>query len=135
MLTKKILDSDDVNTILLSATNFAVENEWPVSIAIVDDAGFLLAFKRLDNAPLFSVNLAIEKAKSSALSKRDSKALEDLVAAGRTAFIGVGEIICIEGGVLIRDNSTIVGAIGVSGVSSHDDAAIALHGAEAWQLL
>ena len=108
----------------------AKKNNWPVAIAVVDPAGMLVAFHRLDNTQTGSIVIAIEKARTSAMFKRPSKAFEDAVAGGRNAVLGLG-VMPIEGGVPIMMDGKIVGAVGVSGVTAAQDAQVARAGADA----
>lgn len=121
------LSLDALDKIMNSALTYATQNNWPVSVAICDAAGFLLAFKRLPNAPLFSVKLAVDKARTAAVSKRDTKVFEDMVNGGKLSLLSASEIVCIEGGVSIIKEGQILGGIGVSGVKSSEDGSIARH--------
>jgi uncharacterized protein GlcG (DUF336 family) len=110
----------------------AVRNQWGVSIAIVDSGGNLVLLHRLDNAQLSSVRLAEAKARTAVEFRRPTKALEDAVAGGgvglRVLTFGAS---LAEGGVPIVNSGQIIGAIGVSGVASHQDAQVAKAGADA----
>jgi uncharacterized protein GlcG (DUF336 family) len=110
----------------------ATRNKWGVSIAIVDSGGNLVMLHRLDNAQLSSVRLAEEKARTSVEFRRPTKALEDAVAGGgiglRVLTFGAS---LAEGGVPIVYDGKIIGAIGASGVASHQDAQVAKAGADA----
>ena len=128
MRTKHSLTSVDVKKILAACETEATKNKWAVSISIVDDGGFLLAFHRMDGAPVISSEVSMGKARTSAMTKRPSKFFEDRVKE-RPAFMGFPAGILIQGGVpLIHDNDC-VGAIGVSGVQSHEDEQVAHAGA------
>ena len=110
----------------------AVKNGWSVAIAIVDSGANLVMLQRLDNAQLSSVRIAEAKARTAAEFRRPTKAFEDAVAGG-----GIGlrvltfEASVAEGGVPIVAGGKVVGAIGVSGVQSHQDAQTAMAGAAA----
>jgi glc operon protein GlcG len=110
----------------------AVRNGWDVAIAIVDSGANLVVLHRLDNAQLSSVRIAEAKAKTAAEFRRPTKVFEDAVAGGgiglRVLTFGAS---VAEGGVPIVSNGTIIGAIGVSGVQSHQDAQVAQAGADA----
>jgi uncharacterized protein GlcG (DUF336 family) len=110
----------------------AAKNGWAVTIAIVDSGANLVMLHRLDNAQLSSVRIAEAKAKTAAEFRRPTKVFEDAVAGGgiglRVLTFGAS---VAEGGVPIVSGGTIVGAIGVSGVQSHQDAQIAQAGADA----
>lgn len=134
MHTKSVLSSEHVDAAIRSAVDFAAENAWAVSVAICDDAGHLLAFKRLPDAPPFSISLALEKAKTAATSKRDTKVFEDMVNQGRISLLSARDVTCIEGGVVIVKDDQVIGAIGVSGVKSSEDGAIARQAVESLAL-
>jgi glc operon protein GlcG len=130
MRTKPSLTLTDVKKMLAACEAEAVKNKWAVAISIVDDGGFLLGFQRMDGAPPISAEVSMGKARTSAMTKRPSKFFEDRVKE-RPAFAGFPAGILIQGGLpLIHDNEC-VGAIGVSGVQSHEDEIIAQAGANA----
>jgi uncharacterized protein GlcG (DUF336 family) len=127
--TKQVLAADDVEKILAGAKAEARKNNWSVTMAVVDDGGHLLGLLRLDGAPVFSARMAIEKARSAALGKRESKAFEEIIAGGRTAFLSVpGLKGLLEGGVPVMVGGQVAGAVGVSGVKSAEDAQVARAG-------
>ena len=103
----------------------ATRNKWNVVIAIVDAGGYLVHLRRLDGTQLGSVAVAEEKAKSAALFRRPTKAFADAVASGRTAVLGLPGAIAIEGGVPLVSGGQVIGAIGVSGVTSEQDGQVA----------
>ncbi|HVJ69041.1 MAG TPA: heme-binding protein [Caulifigura sp.] len=110
----------------------AKKHNWPVAIAVVDTHGFLVAFEKLDQTQYGSVDLSIEKAKTSALYRRPTKAFEDLIAeGGRNMRLTRHPAMIIEGGIPLTVDGKIVGAIGVSGVKSEEDAVVAQAGADA----
>lgn len=118
--------------IMAAAEAEAAANKWGVSIAIVDSGGNLLMLHRLDNAQLSSVCLAEAKARTAVEFRRPTKALEDAVAGGGAGLRVLTFGACVaEGGVPIIAGGRIVGAIGVSGVASHQDAQVATAGATA----
>jgi uncharacterized protein GlcG (DUF336 family) len=108
----------------------AAKNKWAVSISIVDDSGFPLGFLRMDGAPPISAEVAAGKARTSAMTKRPSKFFEDRVKE-RPAFANFPAGILIQGGIPLTHENECVGAIGVSGVQSHEDEQIAEAGAKA----
>ncbi|HEX4408493.1 MAG TPA: heme-binding protein [Xanthobacteraceae bacterium] len=127
MRTKPCLTSDDVKKIIAACETEAAKNKWAVAIAVVDDGGYLLALTRMDGVGPISAEVSIGKARTSALSKRPSKFFEDRVKE-RPAFVTFPAGLLIQGGLpLIYDNDC-VGAIGVSGVQSHEDEQIAQAG-------
>ncbi len=129
MNTKPYMSLDDVKRVAAAAEAEANANKWVVTIAIVDDGGHLLWLQRLDGAAPLSAHIAPAKARTSALGRRDSKVYEDVVNQGRTAFLSVPGIEgLLEGGVPIMVDGQCLGAVGVSGVKSNEDAQIARAG-------
>jgi glc operon protein GlcG len=130
MRTKQCLTSSDVKKILAACEAEAAKNKWAVSIAIVDDGGFLLGLSRMDGAAVITAEVSVGKARTSALTKRPSKFFEDRVKE-RPAFANFPAGILIQGGVPLTHDKECVGAIGVSGVQSHEDEQVAEAGASA----
>ena len=129
MKTKPMLTLDDVKTIAAAAEAEALANGWAVTIAVVDDGGHLLWLQRLDDAPPISAQIAPAKARTAALGRRESKSYEDVINGGRVSFLSVpGLEGMLEGGVPIIAGGHVVGAVGVSGVKSNEDAQIARAG-------
>ncbi|MET0509998.1 MAG: heme-binding protein [Burkholderiaceae bacterium] len=129
MRTKTLLSHDDVAAMLAAAKDEALRNQWPVSIAVCDDGGHLLGFVRLDGAAPMSASIAPAKAQSAAMSRRESRLLEEMINNGRTAFLSApGLAGMLEGGIPIVVDGQCVGAIGVSGVKSIEDAQVAKAG-------
>jgi uncharacterized protein GlcG (DUF336 family) len=129
MKQKPYLTLDDVKRIAAAAEAEAVANNWAVSIAIVDDGGHLLWLQRLDGAAAISAQIAPAKAHAAALGRRESKIYEDMVNQGRVSFLSApGLQGLLEGGVPILAEGVCVGAVGVSGVKSSEDAQIARAG-------
>ncbi len=129
MKTKHFLESADVKAIAAAAEAEALKNNWPVTIAIVDDGGHLLALQRLDGAAPVSAHIAPAKAHTAALGRRETKVYEDVINGGRTSFLSAPEIKgMLEGGVAIIKDGQCIGAVGVSGVKSNEDAQIAKAG-------
>jgi uncharacterized protein GlcG (DUF336 family) len=116
--------------IIAAAKEEADKNQWPVSIAVTDTAGYLIAIQRLDNTQLGSVEVSIQKAKTSALFRRPTKAFEDIIGQGGAGLrvLKLPDALPIEGGLPIVLDGKIVGAIGVSGVQSSQDAQVATAG-------
>ena len=106
----------------------AARNGWPVAIAIVDASGELIVFHKLDGTQSASIDIAIGKARTAARLRRPTKALEDAIASGRMALAAVEGITPLEGGVPITVEGQVIGAIGVSGVTSQQDAQVAQAG-------
>jgi uncharacterized protein GlcG (DUF336 family) len=128
MQSKKILTADDVKTIATAAEAEARRNNWAVTIAIVDDGGHLLWLQRLDGAAPISSYIGPEKARACAMGRRETKVYEDMINQGRTAFLSAPLQGMLEGGVPIVVDAQVVGAVGVSGVKSSEDAQIARAG-------
>lgn len=129
MKNKPYLSLDEVKRIAAAAEAEAQANGWAVSIAIVDDGGHLLWLQRLDGAAAISAQIAPAKAHTAALGRRESKVYEDMINQGRTSFLSApGLSGLLEGGVPILVDGFCVGAVGVSGVKSIEDAQIARAG-------
>jgi uncharacterized protein GlcG (DUF336 family) len=128
MNTKSVLSRDDVDRIAAAAIQEALSHQWPVSIAIVDDGGHLLWLQRLDGAAPISAQIAPAKARTAALGRRESKVYEEMINQGRTSFISAPLEGMLEGGVPVVVDGQCVGAVGVSGVKSSEDAQIARAG-------
>jgi uncharacterized protein GlcG (DUF336 family) len=129
MKNKPTLELSDAKVIAAAAEAEALKNNWAVSIAIVDDGGHLLHLQRLDGAAAVSAHIAPAKAHTSALGRRESKVYEDIINGGRHAFLTAPAIEgLLEGGVPIMKDGQCLGAVGVSGVKSSEDAQIARAG-------
>ena len=125
MNTKPCLALADVKRIAAGAEAEAARNGWNVSIAIVDDGGHLLWLQRLDGAAPISALIAPAKAHTAALGRRESRLYEEMINQGRMSFLSVpGLEGLLEGGVPIVVDGVCVGAVGVSGVKSSEDAQI-----------
>jgi uncharacterized protein GlcG (DUF336 family) len=123
------LELADIKKIAAAAEAEALKNQWAVTIAIVDAGGHLLSLQRLDGAAPVSAHIAPSKARTAALGRRESKVYEDIVNGGRTSFLSVPTIDgLLEGGVPILKDGQCLGAVGVSGVKSTEDAQIACAG-------
>lgn len=131
MKSTSVLTYSDLAPILAAARKEATSNGWAVSIAVVDEGGHPLALERLDDAAPISAYIALEKARTSALGRRESKGYEDMVNGGRNAFLSAPLLTSLEGGVPVVVNGQVVGAVGVSGVKADQDAQIAKAGAAA----
>lgn len=125
------LTFEGARRIAAAAAEEAQRNNWGVSIAVVDTHGELLFFARLDGAHQQSVDIARTKARTAARWRRETKALEDAVAGGRTVLLAVDGMLPLEGGVPIIVDGRVLGAVGVSGVTSQQDAQIARAGIRA----
>ena len=135
MKTKHVLQASDVKTMAAAAEAEALKNNWAVTIAIVDDGGHLLALQRLDGAAPISSHIAPAKAHTAALGQRETKVYEDIINNGRYAFLTAPEVKgMLEGGVPIMKDGQCLGAVGVSGVKSNEDAQVAKAGIAALDL-
>lgn len=129
MKTKPVLEFADIKAIAAAAEAEALKNNWAVSIAIVDDGGHLLSYQRLDGAAPISAHIAPAKARTAALGRRESKVYEDMINGGRVSFLSAPDMDgMLEGGVPILKDGQCLGAVGVSGVKSSEDAQIAKAG-------
>ncbi len=129
MKSTHFLELADVKAIAAAAEAEALKNQWAVAIAIADAGGHLLWLQRLDGAPPISAHIAPAKAHTAALGRRESRVYEEVINGGRVSFLSAPEIRgMLEGGVPILKDGTCLGAVGVSGVKSSEDAQIARAG-------
>ena len=129
MKDRKCLTLADAKIVASACESEALRQNWAVVIAIADDGGHLLWLQRLDGAPLISIEIAPEKARTSALGRRKTKTFTDRLANGEMALLSMpGGLTFMEGGEPILVNGECVGAVGVSGVRSNEDAQIARAG-------
>ena len=129
MRTKAVLEQADIKTVAAAAEAEALKNNWAVTIAIVDDGGHLLHLQRLDGAAPLSAHIAPAKANTAAMGRRESKSYEDVINGGRTSFLSAPYVHgMLEGGLPIIKDGQCIGAVGVSGVKSTEDAQIARAG-------
>ncbi|RMX04097.1 hypothetical protein D8I35_14850 [Corticibacter populi] len=123
------LELADIKRIAAAAEAEALQNQWAVTIAIADVGGHLLWLQRLDGAAPVSAHIAASKARTAAVGQRETKGYEDMINGGRTAFVTAPTIDgLLEGGVPIVKDGIFLGAVGVSGVKSNEDAQIAKAG-------
>ena len=129
MQTKPILEFSDVKKIAAAAEAEALQNNWAVSIAIVDDGGHLLHLSRLDGASPLTSHMAPAKANTAAMGRRETRIYEELINGGRTSFLSAPYVEgLLEGAVPIMKDGFCLGAVGVSGIKSAEDAQIARAG-------
>jgi glc operon protein GlcG len=129
MKTKYALESADVAAIVAAAETEALKNKWAVVIAVVDDGGHLWALKRLDGVAPISTQIAPGKARTAALGCRETRIYEEMINGGRFSFLSApGLEGMLEGGVPILKDGHCIGAVGVSGVKSAEDAQVARAG-------
>ena len=124
MKTKPCLTLDDCKKIGAACEAEARKNKWNVVIAILDDGGHLLWLERMDGATPANTEIAIGKGRTAAVTRRTTKTWEDRIAGGRLAMLGM-PVLPVQGGVPVMVQNECVGAVGVSGVQSHEDEQIA----------
>jgi glc operon protein GlcG len=123
-ISELALDQAGAQTVLQAARESAQRRNAPSAIAVVDPAGDLLAFQRMDRVRPASVDLAVEKARTAARLRRPTAEIEDNIDHGRTAFV-TANIMALRGGAPIRVNGEVVGAVGVAGLDKETDTDIA----------
>lgn len=129
MRMKPVLEAADAAAMMAAAKAEAGKNGWSVTIAIVDEAGVLLALERMDGAPPRSPDVAADKARTAAQFRRPSKAFQDILK--ERPEMARMPVLPVQGGVPVMAGSDCVGAIGVSGAQSHEDEQVAFAGAAA----
>ena len=129
--SKAVLTLDEIKKIAAGSEAEAIKNNWKVSIAICDDGGHLLFYQRMDGAAPISSHIAPQKARTAAIGRRNTKVYEDMVNGGRYSALSMPEATHLEGGVPIVVEGEVIGAVGVSGVKSSEDAQIAEAGIKA----
>jgi glc operon protein GlcG len=130
MRTKPVLTSDDVHRMMAACKAEAAKNDWKVTVAIVDDAGYPLLVERVEGAGPISAEVALGKARTAAITRRPTKFWEDRVKE-RTAFLTYPADVMFQGGLPLMHQGDCVGAIGVSGVQSAEDEQVAQAGVKA----
>ncbi|HSU88887.1 MAG TPA: heme-binding protein [Terriglobia bacterium] len=123
--TTKYITLDDAKKAMTAAEAEARKNNWNVAIAILDAGGHLILFQRMDDTQIGSVNIAIGKAKTAVSFKRATKAMEDIIAGGRIAFLAVEGLTPLQGGLPVVVDDKVIGSVGVSGVQSSQDEQVA----------
>ena len=123
---------EQAKKVMAGAEAEAKKNNWPVVIVVLDSGGNLVMLQRLDNAQWGSVDIAKEKARSAVALRRPTKALQDLIAQGgaNLRLLNIGYSV-LEGGIPIIADGKIIGSVGVSGVTSQQDAQIGQAGIDA----
>jgi glc operon protein GlcG len=126
------INLEQARKVYMAADAEARKNNWPVAITIVDTAGQLVMFARHDNTQTASINVAQDKAVSAAMYRRPTKVMQDAVAAGGAGvrFLNLRGASVVDGGLPLYVDGKIVGAVGVSGVTSEQDAQIAKAGVD-----
>ncbi len=123
--TTKYITLETAKKMAAAAEAEARKNNWTVAMAILDAGANLIFFQRMDDTQLGSINVAIGKAKTAAQFKRPTKAMEDMIAGGRQVFLAVEGITPLQGGLPVIVDGKLIGAVGVSGVTSQQDEQIA----------
>ncbi len=132
MKPRMTLETSDIQAALAAAQAEAESNGWPnVSIAVVDDGAHLLGFIRLGDSTPLNARISLEKARTAARARRESGFFEEAVKNGRNAYLSVPDVTLLEGAVPVIVDGICIGAIGVSGVRSDQDAQIARAGVKA----
>lgn len=132
-MQKQVLTLDEARRVAAAAEAEAQRNNWKVVIAVVDDGGHLLYLQRPHDTQFGSVEVAIEKARAAIAFKRPTKAWEERLATGRQGYLTLPGVLALEGGLPLAMGNDTVGAVGVSGVASHEDGQIAKAGADSLQ--
>jgi glc operon protein GlcG len=130
MRNRPALTASDVQKMVAACKSEAIKNKWSVSIAVVDDGGYLLYLERLDGAGPVTAEVATQKAITAARTRRPTKFWEDRIKE-RPSFMKFPGVLPLQGGVPVMYQNECVGAIGVSGVQSHEDEQVANAGASA----
>ena len=131
MKTRPVLTLEDCLKIHTAAEAEARRNNWIVAVAILDDGGHLLHFARMDGASPANAAIAVDKARTAAISRRTSGRWEQLVKDGRTGMLNMPGILPVQGGVPIVAEGVCIGAVGASGVQSAQDEQIVQAGIDA----
>ena len=127
MRLKSVLTAADAERVVVAALREATAQGWPVSVAVVDDAGFVIRIERMDGAPFPSPDVAAMKARTAALTRQSTKRLEE-VAKDRPGTLLLPGRLPVQGGLPMMHDGACVGGLGVSGVQSHEDEQIAAAG-------
>ena len=124
--TTKFITLEAAKAMMAAGEAEARKNGWNVCIAIADANGELIMFQKIDDTQNGSIAVSQGKARAAALFKRPSRALEELIAGGKTAFLAVEGIVPLQGGVPVVADGKVIGAVGVSGVTSAQDEQVAM---------
>jgi len=111
---------------LAAAEAEASRNNWNIAVAIVDVSANIIAFQKMDGTQTGSIAVSIGKARTAANFKRPTKAMEEVIASGRSGFLAIEGIVPVQGGVPVVVDDVVIGAVGVSGVSSEQDEQVAI---------
>lgn len=128
--TKRVLTLEAARRVAAAAEAEARRNDWAVAISVVDDAGHLMVFHRMDGAKLVAIDISMRKARTAVYFQSETKPLEEEVTTGgRTALLPIDGFMPLQGGVPLMSGGQLVGAVGVSGVTGAQDAQCAQAGA------
>ena len=125
MRMKPVLTLDDAKKMLAAGEAEAVKNQWEIVIAILNDSAILVALHSMDGVRPGNPEIAIQKARTSALTQRTSKVWEDRVNSGRISLMKM-PVLPVQGGLPVIVDGACLGAVGVSGVASHQDEQVAM---------
>ena len=131
--TTKYITLEAAKSMMAAGEAEARKNGWNVCIAIVDASGGLIMFQKLDDTQNGSIAVSQGKARTAALFKRPSRLLEEMIAQGKTAFLSVEGIVPLQGGLPVTVDGKVIGAVGVSGVTSAQDEQVAIAAVSALQ--
>ena len=123
--TSTVITLEAAKAMVAAGEKEARANGWNVAITVVDANGDLILFQKLDDTQAGSIAVSQGKARTAARFKRPTKAMEDMISGGRTAFLAVDGIVPIQGGVPVIVDGRVIGAVGVSGVTSAQDEQVA----------
>ena len=128
LIDTKAISTEAARAIAQAAEQEAIKNGWKVSIAVVDANGALIHFQRMNDVSPASVDISQAKARTAARFRRPTKMLEETITAGRTVMLGIEGMLAMEGGVPVIVDGKVIGAVGVSGATSAQDAQMAAAG-------
>ncbi len=134
LATKRVLTLDAAKAIAAAAEKFAVEKSWKVNIAIMDDGANLLYFQRMLGVQIGSIDVAIKKAESAIKFMRPTKAFSDAIST-RPGMVMLPGALAVEGGLPITWEGEVLGAIGVSGLTSEEDGVVAKAGVDSLKVI
>ena len=129
--TARYITLDAAQKMMAAAEAAARKKDWKVCVSIVDVGGNLIMFQKMDGTQMASIDVSMGKARTAAGFKRSTKALEDMIAGGRTAFVAVPGILPVQGGLPVVVDGEVLGAVGVSGLTSPEDEEVATAAIEA----
>lgn len=124
--TTKVITLEAAKKMVAAGEAEARKNGWNVAITVVDAGGALILFQKMDETQPGSIAVSQGKARTSALFKRPTKAMEEMITGGKTAFLAIDGIIPIQGGLPVIADGKVIGAVGVSGVMSAQDEQVAM---------